>query len=157
MSKKATQSSRVLRELLETAEDLFAHGVLSKPDLEQMKVLCEGSPLLASVPGCVIAQGTVDLEGLACETGISVEVLRTFAAISDPENAQLFTAASFLRRKVSNDFLQERASQHQSARRLSAAGTRMEVSEEPTRDSLVQARQMAGDSGVRFPTLRETD
>jgi hypothetical protein len=43
------------------------------------------------------------------------------------------------------------------ARRLSAAGTRMEVSEEPTRDSLVQARQMAGDSGARFPTLRETD
>ncbi|MDC8771781.1 hypothetical protein [Roseateles albus] len=116
MSKKAPQSSRVLRELLDTAEDLFAHGVLSAADMARMRALCEESPLLANVPGCVIAQGTVDLEGLACETGISVEVLRTFAAISDPKYAQLFTAASFLRRKVSADFLQERASQHQSAR-----------------------------------------
>lgn len=116
MSKKATQSSRVLRELLESAEGLFAHNVLSEADMARMRALCEESPLLANMPGCIIAQGTVDLEGLACETGISVEVLRTFAAISDPENEHLFTAASFLRRKVSGDFLQERASQHQSER-----------------------------------------
>jgi hypothetical protein len=69
-----------------------------------------------SAVGNALKKGPVDLEALALATGVSVEVLRTFAAISDPENEHLFTASSFLRRKVSDDFLQELASQHQSAR-----------------------------------------
>lgn len=44
MTKKTTQSSRVLRELLESAEDLSAYGVVSKTDMARMKALCEEPP-----------------------------------------------------------------------------------------------------------------
>lgn len=45
------------------------------------------------------ATGTVngaplDLEALSRETGAPIEVLRTLAAISDPANAHLFSAAA---------------------------------------------------------------
>ena len=38
---KSTEKSRVLRELLETAIDLKAHGLLSKPEMARMNALCE--------------------------------------------------------------------------------------------------------------------
>lgn len=39
-------------------------------------------------------QSAVDLESLSRETGVPVDVLRTFAGISDPANEHLFTAES---------------------------------------------------------------
>ncbi|MCV2355346.1 hypothetical protein LNV09_14425 [Paucibacter sp. B2R-40] len=62
-----------------------------------------------SAVGNAFKTGPVDLEALALATGVYVEVLRTFAGISDPENRHLFTAAYFLSRKVSGDFLPEHA------------------------------------------------
>ena len=44
MSKKSMQSSRVLMELLETAEDLSAYGLVSKIDMARVKALCEVPP-----------------------------------------------------------------------------------------------------------------
>lgn len=44
MTKKAAQSSRVLRELLESAEGLSAYGLVSKADMARMKALCEEPP-----------------------------------------------------------------------------------------------------------------
>lgn len=44
MTKKTSQSSRVLRELLESAEDLSAYGLVSKTDMARMKALCEEPP-----------------------------------------------------------------------------------------------------------------
>jgi putative transcriptional regulator len=44
MTRKTTQSSRVLRELLESAEDLSAYGLVSKTDMTRMKALCEEPP-----------------------------------------------------------------------------------------------------------------
>ena len=44
MTKKQTQGSRVLRELLESAEDLSAYGLVSKTDMARMKALCEEPP-----------------------------------------------------------------------------------------------------------------
>lgn len=44
MTKKTAQSSRVLRELLESAEDLSAYGLVSKTDMARMKALCEEPP-----------------------------------------------------------------------------------------------------------------
>lgn len=44
MTKKTMQSSRVLRELLESAEDLSAYGLVSKTDMARMKALCEEPP-----------------------------------------------------------------------------------------------------------------
>lgn len=45
MTKKTTtQRSRVLRELLESAEDLSAYGLVSKADMARMKALCEAPP-----------------------------------------------------------------------------------------------------------------
>ncbi|MCV2355347.1 hypothetical protein LNV09_14430 [Paucibacter sp. B2R-40] len=41
----------------------------------------------------------VDLEALAQEAGVSAEVLRAFAVLTDAENAHLFAAKFFLRRK----------------------------------------------------------
>lgn len=38
--------------------------------------------------------GHVDLEAMSRETGVPVEVLKTFAGISDPANADLFSAES---------------------------------------------------------------
>lgn len=40
------------------------------------------------------AQSAADLEALSRETGVPVDVLRTFAAISDPAHEYLFTAKS---------------------------------------------------------------
>jgi hypothetical protein len=37
-------------------------------------------------------QGLVDMEKLSRETGVPVEMLQTFAGISDPRNKHLFTA-----------------------------------------------------------------
>lgn len=37
-------------------------------------------------------EAVVDLAALSRETGVSVNVLRTFAAVSDPENKNLFSA-----------------------------------------------------------------
>lgn len=42
---KSTEKNRVLRELLETAIDLKAHGLLSKPELARMNALCEEPPI----------------------------------------------------------------------------------------------------------------
>jgi putative transcriptional regulator len=39
--KKPDRSNRVLRELLETAEDLSAYGLVSKTDMARMRVLCD--------------------------------------------------------------------------------------------------------------------
>ena len=36
---KSTEKSRVLRELLDTAVDLKAHGLLSKPEIARMNSL----------------------------------------------------------------------------------------------------------------------
>ena len=44
MARKASQSSRVLQELLESAQDLSAYGVVSKADMARMKALCEEPP-----------------------------------------------------------------------------------------------------------------
>lgn len=44
MSKKSTESSRVLRELLETATDFSAYGLVSKADMSRMKALCSQPP-----------------------------------------------------------------------------------------------------------------
>jgi putative transcriptional regulator len=44
MTKKANANNRVLLELLETAADLSAYGLVSKNDMAQMKALCEPPP-----------------------------------------------------------------------------------------------------------------
>ena len=44
MTRKTTQSSRVLRELLESAQDLSAYGLVSKTDMARMKALCKEPP-----------------------------------------------------------------------------------------------------------------
>ena len=41
---KSTEKNRVLRELLETAIDLKAHGLLSKPEMARINALCEEPP-----------------------------------------------------------------------------------------------------------------
>jgi putative transcriptional regulator len=41
---KSTEKNRVLRELLETAIDLKAYGLLSKPEMARMNALCEQPP-----------------------------------------------------------------------------------------------------------------
>ena len=43
--KKPAQSNRVLRELLETAADLGAYGLVSRADMARMKALCEEPPV----------------------------------------------------------------------------------------------------------------
>ena len=43
--KKRVRSSRVPRELLETAADLGAYGLVSKGDMARMKALCEELPV----------------------------------------------------------------------------------------------------------------
>lgn len=42
-------------------------------------------------------------------------------------------------------------------RRLSARGTRLETSQEPTHDDVVRARHRAAEQGVTFPTLQKSD
>jgi putative transcriptional regulator len=44
MIKKNSEESRMLSELLETANGLNKYGVLSKPDMAKMKLLCEPPP-----------------------------------------------------------------------------------------------------------------
>lgn len=44
MSKKARANSRVMRELLETAADLSAYGLVSKADMAQINALCAAPP-----------------------------------------------------------------------------------------------------------------
>ena len=44
---KSTEKSRVLRELLETAIDLKAHGLLSKLEMARMNAPCEEPPTCA--------------------------------------------------------------------------------------------------------------
>lgn len=44
MLKKPNTDSRVLLELLETAADLSAYGLVSKADMARMKALCEAPP-----------------------------------------------------------------------------------------------------------------
>ena len=44
MSRKTNASSRVLRELFETAADLNAYGVVSKADMARMNALCVAPP-----------------------------------------------------------------------------------------------------------------
>ena len=44
LNKSATQNNRVLMELLETAEDLSAYGLVSKIDMARVKALCEEPP-----------------------------------------------------------------------------------------------------------------
>lgn len=41
---------------------------------------------------CMKQTPPVDLDALSCETGASVSVLRTLAAVSDPKNKRLFSA-----------------------------------------------------------------
>lgn len=45
MTKKTAKNSRVLAELLETAADLGAYGLLSKQDLLRLKILCAETPV----------------------------------------------------------------------------------------------------------------
>jgi putative transcriptional regulator len=44
MPKRNSEEARMLRELLETAEDLNSYGVLSKPDMAFMRALCAEPP-----------------------------------------------------------------------------------------------------------------
>jgi putative transcriptional regulator len=44
MSKKKKPDNRVLRELLETAADLSAYGLVSKTDMARMNALCVAPP-----------------------------------------------------------------------------------------------------------------
>ena len=47
MKKAPTKSSRVLKELLASAEELSAYGLVSKTDMARMKALCEDPPVYA--------------------------------------------------------------------------------------------------------------
>lgn len=44
MPHKSSEEARMLRELLETAENFSAYGVVSKTDLAKIRVLCEVPP-----------------------------------------------------------------------------------------------------------------
>jgi putative transcriptional regulator len=44
MTRKNTEESRILRELLETAEELSAYGVVSKSDVAKVRTLCAAPP-----------------------------------------------------------------------------------------------------------------
>ena len=44
MAKKSSEESRMLSQLLETAIGLNKYGILSKPDMAKMKLLCEPPP-----------------------------------------------------------------------------------------------------------------
>lgn len=51
-------------------------------------------PTTARLSAAPAERHSVDLEALSRETGVPVEVLRTFAGISDPANEHLFTTES---------------------------------------------------------------
>lgn len=44
MTRKTSEETRMLRELLNTAEDFSAYGVVSKIAMSKMRVLCEEPP-----------------------------------------------------------------------------------------------------------------
>lgn len=44
MHHNSTEKNRVLRDLLETAIDLKAYGLISKPEMAQINALCEETP-----------------------------------------------------------------------------------------------------------------
>lgn len=44
MPRKKAEDARLLREALQTAQGLFANGVLSKTDMTKIRVLCEQPP-----------------------------------------------------------------------------------------------------------------
>lgn len=44
IERSKSSDGRVLRELLESAEDLKAHGLVSQKDMAHMKALCEEQP-----------------------------------------------------------------------------------------------------------------
>lgn len=45
MKKTARDKGRVLRELMQTAAELNAYGLVSKPDMARIRALCEAPPL----------------------------------------------------------------------------------------------------------------
>lgn len=45
MTKKSAEDARMLRELLETAQDLSAYGVVSKADLAKVRALAQEPPV----------------------------------------------------------------------------------------------------------------
>ena len=45
MPKRSSEEARMLRELLETAEDLNGYGVMSKTNMSKVRALCEEPPL----------------------------------------------------------------------------------------------------------------
>ena len=44
MRKKDSEEARMLKEMLETAQGLNAHGVMSKLDMANVRALCEVPP-----------------------------------------------------------------------------------------------------------------
>lgn len=44
MPRKDSETTRMLSELLQTAEDLNSYGVISKTDMARMRVICEAPP-----------------------------------------------------------------------------------------------------------------
>ena len=44
MRKKDSEKARMLKEILETAQGLKAHGVMSKVDMARVRALCEEPP-----------------------------------------------------------------------------------------------------------------
>ena len=44
MRKKDSEDARMLKEMLETAQRLQAHGVMSKVDMAYVRALCEVAP-----------------------------------------------------------------------------------------------------------------
>lgn len=44
MRKKNSEDARMLNEMLETAQGLQAHGVISKVDMERIRALCKAAP-----------------------------------------------------------------------------------------------------------------
>lgn len=45
MTKRSDESARVMADLLETAADLSAYGLISKPDMARLNLLCQESPV----------------------------------------------------------------------------------------------------------------
>lgn len=58
MRKKDSEDARMLKEMLETAQGIHAHGVMSKADMAKVRALCEAAPPKARKG----AGGLVDLD-----------------------------------------------------------------------------------------------
>lgn len=56
MRKKDSEETRMLKEMLETAQGLQAHGIMSKVDMARVRTLCEDPP--AYPPERVVAVRT---------------------------------------------------------------------------------------------------